>query len=189
MRLTFRHGASTALERLRSKSWRCATCDEEHQGMFHLSAFAPYPWQGSVDYEPNHALRMDGDFLSEDFCVIGGEHFFVRGVFDIPVHGLEEMFGFGSWSTLSRTNFDKYVDGFDHGDYADFGPWTGWFSDALQGFGDTFNQHCWVTPQSDRLRPKIALVDESHPLAIAQRNGISAERVLDIYASYGHAVG
>jgi hypothetical protein len=29
-------------------------------------------------------------------------------------------------------------------------------------------------------------MDESHPLAIAQRDGISAERVLEIYAYYGH---
>lgn len=186
MRLLFRRGP-TALERLRAKSWRCATCDEKHHGAFHLSAFAPYVWSGSEDYEPNHALRMAGDFLSEDFCVIGGEHFFVRSVLDIPVHGLEAGFGFGIWSTLARTNFDKYVDGFDHSDYSDFGPWYGYFSNLIQGFGDVLNEPNWVHPQLDRQRPKIAIMDEDHPLAIAQRDGISPERVLEIYAAYGHA--
>lgn len=155
--------------------------------MFHLSAFAPYAWPGPEEYEPNHALRIDGDFLSEDFCVIGGEHFLVRCVFEIPVYGLGDGFGFGVWSTLSRTNFDKYVDGFDHSDYADFGPWSGYFSNALDGFGDTLNQPNWVHPQRDRLRPRVTIMDESHPLAVAQRDGISAERVLEIYAAYGHA--
>jgi len=187
VKLTFRHGAPTALERLRARSWRCATCDEEHRGVFHLSAFAPYAWPGPEEYEPNHALRIDGDFLSEDFCVIGGEHFLVRCVFEIPVYGLGDGFGFGVWSTLSRTNFDKYVDGFDHSDYADFGPWSGYFSNALDGFGDTLNQPNWVHPQRDRLRPRVTIMDESHPLAVAQRDGISAERVLEIYAAYGHA--
>ena len=154
--------------------------------MFDLVAFAPDFWEGPEDYEPNSSLRMEGDFLSEDFCVLRGEHYFVRCVFDIPVHGMEEKFGFGLWSTLSRRNFDLYVDGFDDGRYEDLGPWTGWFSNRIATFEDTLNQACWVHPQLDRQRPVISLEDDDHPLAIAQREGISAERVLEIYAKYGH---
>lgn len=154
--------------------------------MFDLVAFAPDFWEGPEDYEPNSSLRMEGDFLSEDFCVLRGEHYFVRCVFDIPVHGMEEKFGFGLWSTLSRWNFDLYVDGFDDGRYEDLGPWTGWFSNRIATFEDTLNQACWVHPQLDRQRPVISLEDDDHPLAIAQREGISAERVLEIYAKYGH---
>jgi len=44
-----------------------------------------------------------------------------------------------------------------------------------------------VTPQSDRQRPRIALDDEDHPMQVAQREGISADQVLAIYAHYGHA--
>ena len=154
--------------------------------MFDLVAFAPDFWEGPEDYEPNSSLRMEGDFLSEDFCVLRGEHYFVRCVFDIPVHGMEEKFGFGLWSTLSRRNFDLYVDGFDDGRYEDLGPWTGWFSNRIATFEDALNQPCWVHPQLDRQRPVISLEDDDHPLAIAQREGISAERVLEIYAKYGH---
>src|SRR5688500_18166422 len=179
MKLIFRR-PPTANERLRASSWRCTSCDEEHEGLFHLSLAAPLAWPHPPEYEPNHALRFDGDFLSEDFCVLGGEHFFVRGVFDIPVHGLEETFGWGIWSTLSRTNFDTYVEGFDDGAYPDFGPWPGYFSNALEGFGDTFNAPCWVTPPRDRQRPRIALADEDHPMQVTQREGIGAEQVLAI---------
>lgn len=186
MKLLFRRGR-TAIEKLRSQSWRCVTCGGEHEGMFDLSVRWPSAWEGPDDYEPNGALRTEGDFLSEDFCVLGGEHFFVRCRFTIPVRGLDEPFGFGIWSTLSRANFDIYVDAFDDGDYADFGPWTGYFSNALDCFGDTLNQPNWVQPRLERQRPTITLVDESHPLAVAQRDGISAERVLEIYAAYGHA--
>ncbi len=52
---------------------------------------------------------MDGDFLSEDFCVLDGEHFINRCVLPIPVIGLNEHFGFGCRSTLSRANFDNYI--------------------------------------------------------------------------------
>ena len=155
--------------------------------MFDLAARAPDFWEGPEEYEPNSNLRMEGDFLSEDFCVLRGEHFFVRCVFDIPVHGLEEKFGFGLWSTLSRSNFGIYVQAFDEGRYANMGPWTGWFSNRIATFEDALNQPCWVHPQLDRQRPVISLDDDDHPLAIAQRDGISAERVLEIYAAYGHA--
>src|SRR4051794_2298098 len=148
-----------ALDRLRGGAWRCASCDAEHVGMFDLAAFAPDFWSGAEAREPNSALRMDGDFLSEDFCVISGDSFFVRGILEIPVHGLAQKFGFSVWSTLSRTNFDLYIERFDGGDYAGLGPWTGWFSNSLVTFPETLNQPCWVNPQLDRQRPVITLDD------------------------------
>ena len=154
--------------------------------MFDLAAGAPDHWQREDVYEPNSALRLDGDFLSEDFCVLGGEHFFVRGVFDIPVHGMAEKFGFGAWSTLSRTNFEKYVDRFDDGRLDDTGPWTGWFSNSLKPFPASVNEPCWVHPQQGRQRPTITLHNDTHELAIAQLEGITPERVLEIYAANGH---
>lgn len=119
--------------------------------------------------------------------MIGGEHYFVRCVFRIPVHGLESAFGFGIWSSLSRRNFDSYVEGFDDGDFPDRGPWSSWLSNRLAAFPDTLAQLCWMHPQQERQRPRLSLDDPAHPLAIAQRDGITAERVLEIYAAYGHA--
>jgi hypothetical protein len=177
----------TVLDRLRGGTWRCASCGFEHEGMFDLAAFAPDFWTGAETREPNRALRMDGDFLSEDFCVLGGDSFFVRCVIEIPVHGLTEKFGLGVWSSLSRTNFDLYIERFDDGDYAGLGPWTGWFSSSLVTFPDTLEQPCCVHPQLDRQRPVITLDDPDHPLSVAQDQGVSPERVLEIYAACGHA--
>src|SRR3954469_1928259 len=134
----------SALDTLRGASWKCGSCDIAHHGMFDLATFAPDFWGGQQESEHNSAIRLDGDFLSEDFCVVDGEHFFVRCVFEIPVHGLAEKFGFGIWSTLSRANFDIYLKAFDDGIYANMGPWTGWFSNRLELFEDTLNQGCWV---------------------------------------------
>ena len=178
---------ATARDRLVTAVWTCVACGDEHEGVFDLAAFAPDLWDGPEEYAPNPELRMDGDFLSEDFCVVGGEHFFVRCVFEIPVHGLDEKFGFGVWSTLSRRNFDIYVDGFDEARFADLGPWTGWFSNRIATFEDTLYQPCWVHPQLASQRPVISFHDEGHELAAAQRDGISAERLMELYAAYGHA--
>ena len=176
----------TALDILNGATWNCGNCGVEHEGMFDLAAAAPDHWEGEEVYEPNSALRLDGDFLSEDFCVLGGEHFFVRCVFDIPVHGMAEKFGFGAWSTLSRANFEKYVEGFDDGRFAGIGPWTGWFSNSLKPFPSSVNEPCWVHPQLGRQRPTISLQNDAHELAILQLEGSTPERVLEIYAANGH---
>lgn len=154
--------------------------------MFDLAAYAPDQWEGDEAYEPNSALRLEGDFLSEDFCVLRGEHFFVRCVFDIPVTGLVEKFGYGVWSTLSRANFELYVDGFEDAVYSDMGPWFGWFSNRLPTFQDSRNQACWVHPQLDRQRPVVSFDDPDHELARAQLEGITPERLLELYAANGH---
>ena len=176
----------TALEILSSAQWRCASCDRPHEGGFALAAFAPDPWRGAESYEHNGAIRLGGDFLSEDFCVIDGKYFMVRARLDIPVHGIVEPFSFGAWSTLSRANFDKYLSGFDHGDYPDMGPWPGWLCNKLENYLADDPLAIWVAPQTDHQRPKLFVQADDHPLAIDQDNGISPERVLEFYEYYGH---
>ena len=167
--------------------WHCASCGEEHRGIMHLGSAAPWHWQGPVEPEANSALRFDGDFLSDDLCVIGGADFFVRGVLEIPVHGSDEPFGFGGWSTLSRANFELYVASIDGAVLDEDAIWTGWLSTWAKPFPSTLNQPCWVEPRAGGLRPLIWLHDETHPLAAAQRDGIGRERLLEIYEANGHA--
>ncbi|WP_447758665.1 DUF2199 domain-containing protein [Sphingopyxis fribergensis] len=169
-----------------SAQWHCASCDGPHEGRFAMAAFAPDPWPGSGGYEENGAIRFDGDFLSEDFCVLDGQYFMVRACLDIPVHGMDTPFSFGAWSTLSRENFDKYLKGFDDGDYLDMGPWSGWLCNKLEDYVGNAPLAVWVVPQSDRQRPKLYVMDDNHPLAIDQDNGISPDQVLEIYDYYGH---
>lgn len=177
----------SALQQLQGGRWQCATCGVEHGWPFDLAAAKPDPWPHAEEYEPNAALRMDGDFLSEDFCILGGKYFLIRCVLPIPVIGVEDDFGFGCWSTLSRENFDKYVDGFDSGEYADMGPWTGWLCNQLENFiPGTDPLAVWVQPRPDRQRPLLWVQDDDHPLAIAQEEGLTPERVLEVFQFYGH---
>lgn len=167
--------------------WRCSCCGEWHHGVMDLAAGAPDPWPHEESYEPNSALRLDGDFLSEDFCVLGGEDFFVRSVLEIPVRGLDRPWGFGCWTTLSRTNFDKYVGGFDNAQYEDDGPWFGWLANRLKiYFEDEVPISVDVFPQPARQRPRLVVQDADRPLAIAQGDGISAEDMLVLLRAYGH---
>ena len=159
-----------------------------HEGLLQpLVAFAPDPWTCGQHPEENADLRLDGNFLSEDFCVLDGQHFMIRGVLEIPVHGFTETFGFGCWSTLSRQNFDKYLEGFNDSAYPDWGPWGGWLCNQLAGYIGTDPEALWVHPQTDRQRPKFRIQNPAHPLAIDQEQGITPERLLAIWQYYGHA--
>jgi len=179
----------SAAERLASGRWQCAKCDEWHSWPFDIAAIVPDPWRGERVFEPNGALRLDGDFLSEDFCVMGGEYFMVRAVLPIPVNGVEGDFFFGCWTTLSRANFDIYTAGFDSGEYADMGPWTGWLMNRPADFIEGKDPlPIWVEPQPNRQRPHLWVRDDDEPLAVAQSEGISPERMLEIFAYYGHGV-
>ncbi len=178
----------TAIEILTSSEWFCSSCDQPHHGMIDFAARRPDPWNDSEEYESNSALRLDGNFLSEDFCVMDGKHFFVRCVLDIPVHGMAEKFGFGCWGTLSRSNFELYVDGFDDGNYANIGPWSSWLCNQLLDYIGTEPEACWMHPQLGRQRPAIIVQDEDHPLGFDQRHGVSAETILEIYRRSGHEV-
>ena len=181
--------APTALEILKGGKWTCNSCDERHEGMFDIGPRGPDHWPHARNFEPNGALRMEGDFLSEDFCVLNGEDFFVRCLFEIPVHGLEHSFGYGVWTTLARANFELYVEHFDDPAAGDTGPWFGYFSNSLRGIEETIPEPCNVHPQLDRQRPLLTLQNREHELARMQNEGITPERVLEIYAAYGHSVG
>lgn len=177
-----------AVSRLEGGTWKCANCDAEHGWPFDLAVSAPNVWPHEFDYEPNGALRMEGDFLSEDFCVLGGEYFMVRAVLPIPVIGLKDQFGYGCWSSLSRENFEKYLDAFDTGEYEVMGPWTGWLMNRLAEIAEEPDPIAVnVQPRQGRMRPELWVMDEEHPLGAAQQQGVTAEKILEVFARYGHA--
>ena len=176
----------SALEKLSGGEWQCANCDEPHTGMFDLAAFAPDPWPHPIELEPNSAIRFDGDFLSEDFCILEGKHFFVRCVLEIPVHGLADKFGYGCWGSLKEENFDLYLDHFDDGTIPEGAPFWSWLCNSLKPFGIKEPLGCLMFPQLDQQRPVLIVDDLDHPVAKAQENGISAEELMRIYAANGH---
>jgi len=165
----------------------CSSCGLVHKGLFDLACDNPVFWQGSTDKRPNSAVLGADNVLTEDFCIIDGEHYFVRCVLKLPLVGLSgKAFGFGVWSTLSRRNLALYHENFDSGQRETLGSWLGWFSNRLRGYPDTLNLKCRVHPQAARQRPLIELEPTDHPLAVEQRSGITVDRLLELYAINGH---
>ena len=174
-------------KRLHNRDWTCPCCGQKHAGLFDIAYVRPEQWTGSEDYRPNSEARAASHILTEDFCVLEGEHYFVRCVLELPIAGApSERFGFGVWSTLSQKNFDLYVESFDSGVQEHLGPWFGWFSNRLFDYPDTLNLKCQVHLRDGRIRPWIELEPTEHPLAVEQRQGITFDRILELYALSGH---
>jgi hypothetical protein len=174
-------------QRLHDHTWTCIACAMEHQGVFDLGCSRPDFWQPAGDPLPNSAVTSSTHCLTEDLCILEGEHYFVRCILQLPLVGAPgEHFAFGIWSSLSGKNFEIYTATFDTGEQADLGPWFGWFSNRLRGYPETLRLKCLVHPQAGRQRPRIELQDCDHPLARESREGITYERLLEIYAAYGH---
>jgi hypothetical protein len=174
-------------QRLLRTAVACASCGETHRGLFDLAVDRPEPWPGERVPESNSAVVGRTHVLTEDFCIIENRDYLVRCVLQLPIIGAAtERLGYGVWSTLSSTNFALYLDTFDSGDQGNVGPWFGWFSNRLKGYPDTMNLKCMVHPRPGRQRPFIELEPTDHPLAVEQQQGITIDRLLELYAINGH---
>jgi hypothetical protein len=174
-------------QRLHDERWICPLCSVAHRGLPDLACRRPEQWPGSEEAAQNADVVGASDILTEDFCVLEGQHYFVRSVLELPIIGSGgHSFGYGVWSTLSENNFRLYVDTFESGEQGELGPWFGWFSNRLPGYPDTLNLKCRVHPRAARQRPWIELEPTDHPLAVEQRDGITLDRLLDLYAIHGH---
>ncbi len=122
------------------RAWFCANCGQQHVGIFDLGFDAPAYWDRARTSGSGGLARVGENLLSDDFCVVGGEHYFVRTVLEISIVGVKEAkFGYGIWSSLSKANFELYRDTFDDGDQDRLGPWFGWFANELPGYPSTLS--------------------------------------------------
>ena len=159
--------------------FKCASCDEWHEGMPSFGANAPLYFYGIPPDE-----REARCFLTTDICVVDQEHFFVRGCLEIPVVGSADPFSWGVWVSLSKTDFGQFVDYFEKPDRSHIGPFYGWLSAELPLYPSTENLKARVRLRDNGTRPLIELQPTSHPLAVEQRTGITIERVGEIYGYY-----
>ena len=161
--------------------FKCASCDEWHDGIPALSAAAPLYYYGIPENERDRRC-----VLTADTCIVDSEYFFVRGCLEVPVHGLDQHFEWGVWVSLSRENFDMFEALFDQHRRSDYGPFFGWLSASIEGYRETENLKTMVHLRDDGVRPYIELEPTDHPLAVEQRDGISVDRLTEICSSILH---
>jgi hypothetical protein len=104
----------------------------------------------------------------------------VRAVLEIPIIGQSETLEWGVWGSLSETSFERYVQSFDDPDQSKIGALFSWFSSSLPGYAFEESLRCSLLPQDNRQRPHVVFhPDDTHPLALDKKNGISLERAIE----------
>lgn len=153
--------------------YTCPSCGREHDDLPDLGADKPDPW-----YDIPEKERTTRAELASDTCILDREHYFIRGVILIPVRDGDRPFGFGVWVSQKRENFLTYV---AKPDDATIGPFFGWLSTRLSYYEqDTFLIKTMAHFRGKGLRPSIKLEPTDHPLAVAQRDGITLATAWEI---------
>lgn len=161
--------------------FECETCGKTHEGLPDLVMPAPYYWYTIPIEEREKRSRLD-----KETCVIDDEDYFVRGVLLIPIVGTDERLGYGVWTTLSKQNFDRFVEIGGHLGPEPSGPFFGWFSVRLPGYPDTVGLKAMVRLQEAPLRPLVELEPTDHTLSIEQRIGMTLARAKDLSRAAWH---
>jgi hypothetical protein len=149
--------------------------------MFSFGAHAPLRY-----YEVQSDERERRCSLGSDDCVFDEKWFFVRGCIEIPVHGEEEVISWGVWVSLSEPSYVQWLNAFKKKKRSQTGPFFGWLNSWLKPYPDMVNLKTMVHLKDHGIRPYIELEPTDHPLAIEQREGISVERVAEIYSTMVH---
>lgn len=148
--------------------WRCPSCGQAHDDLPAAAVSAPRVWSDASERERSEVFE-----LTTDTCIWKGEHFFIRGCLELPFTDRAGAFQFGVWTSLSRDNFNTYLETYDDPEpRRDMPPMFGWFSNSLPGYPETLNLKCSIRPRIGGLRPLIELEASDHPLSVQQRQGL-----------------
>ena len=161
--------------------FKCTSCGEWHEGMPTLGADAPLYFYSVPAGERDKRCR-----LTSDTCVVDQQHFFIRGCLELPVHGAAEKLVWGVWISLAEANFGRFMAAFEEPKRSHIGPFFGWLSTDLPLYPRTENLKTRTQLRNDGVRPFVELEPTDHPLALEQRNGVTVDRIAEIYAYCVH---
>lgn len=163
------------------RTWKCQICGMKHDEVpncFGIEA----PWRAFVP-EAEFETRVE---LSESWCVVDDEHFFVRGHVEIPIIKHPEPFAFSVWSSLSRESFEHMQDRWLEPDRGSDAPYFGWLSSPISPYENALLLPLSVQSREPGLVPVFTVTDTTHTLAIDQENGISIRQWHNMAVSLLH---
>ena len=169
-------GRARGLERASALTeWACHICGVEHDDLptcFGIEA----PWRALV-LEDEFDRRVE---LTADQCVVDEEHFFVRGHIQIPIIGHDEPLAFSVWSSLSKESFGDMVYHWNNEARPSLPPYFGWLCTPIWVFPDSLHLPLEVRCREPGLTPLFQVTELQHPLALAQREGVSKTQWHDL---------
>jgi hypothetical protein len=161
----------------------CSVCGERHELPLSYSVKVPMAVAGI----PAEELEQRVVWTPEQ-CVIDGKDFYLRGRIPIPVDGLEEPLIWGVWAEVSPMNFMRSNELWQTEGREQEAAFPGWLQTEIPIYGNTVNLEVRVQTQVVGMRPHFGIVDEEHPLAVEQREGLLMERLEEIAEMMLHGI-
>ena len=117
--------------------------------------------------------------MQESLCVVDNAHFFHRGRLTIPIINYKEDLIFNVWTSISEDNFSNRMDLWEDHNRIEAEPYFGWLQTIVPTYGDTLNIRTIAIEQQVGNIPEIKVIEENHPLKLAQENGITYKIALE----------
>lgn len=152
-------------------AYKCGACDAVHRGLPDWGAPAP-----DVYFEVPEKERDQRFELTTDICISDDEHYFVRGVLDLPILQHRARFSFGVWVSLGAESFERVLREWDDPARVLREPDAGWLATHFPGrlfCGKRSRLRVHVYQREPGQRPLVSLQPTDHPLARVQHNGFT----------------
>jgi hypothetical protein len=160
----------------------CSVCGEFHaERMLDIRLSLPEPIYALADDE-----RASRAWIADDFAVLDEEHFYLRGLLEIPVPELDSRFGYGTWVEVSAADFNDLLEHWYDADQSRLPTVDATLANELAPYADTAGLAVRVRPVSAERLPAVELADADHPLVAEQQAGISTARSDELAAAVLH---
>ncbi len=177
-----------SLDDLKEMRWKCGHCEEWHTGApLDFGYDTPGYWTPKdqkrarfLERLPVWLIKPWATFLDDNYCAIGGKHFFVRGLIRLSIIGTDQYLVWGVWGSLSKVNFHKLLEMHHDPKRVELPPMFSWLSNNISEYPDTLNLKMYTHVQEPGLRPHFELEHTDHRLAQEYHHGITPERVKEI---------
>lgn len=158
----------------------CSVCGEHHdERLLDIRLGLPH-----VIHLLDADARTRRAWLADDFAVLDDERFFVRGLLELPIPGLDDRFAYGSWVEVSMPDFQELLRHWH--DDAQFAAVECTVANELEPYRGTLGLRATLRATAPDRLPAIELADTPHDLVDAQRRGISVRRSDELAAAVLH---
>ena len=150
--------------------YKCVNCDKWHTGIPNWHFEAP----DNVVTLPRgeQAKRV---FREHDGLVLDRKWFYTLALLEMPVQGVADPFAWGVWVNLRGEDVKRFVAMYNDPARVGGDEFAGALGNALPGYADTFKLPVRVITRPYPTRPLVLVADDSHPVALDQRDGIAPE--------------
>lgn len=165
-------------------SWICSTCGQRHDDI---------PFSFAADFPDNYA-NLNADerearaLIGSDQCILDEKECYIRGLVELPIHGENDPFLWGVWAAMWPEDFDEVAETWEtEGRENTTGPFKGRLGNRLQPYTPTtadLKLTIHIRPVGQR--PAFIIDEPEHPLAIAQRNGMTLTEARELASAVLH---